>query len=80
MEKPFIANMLEAVAPLIGAKVVFEKDFQYVGYIDFGQGMRSFFRNTNFGVNPLGSTEIARDKTYASYFLNEFLEKRGRSN
>lgn len=37
----------------------------------FPDGRRHLFRNTNFNVNPAGSTEIAKDKAYTNYFLRK---------
>lgn len=72
MSDRFIVNLLRKICPDMGVKVVFESTFEWVGYLEFADGARSFFRNTNFGINPQGATEIARDKGYAAYFLRQF--------
>lgn len=69
---PFLARMLEHAARQVGAHIVLEPEFRYVGYIGFPDGRRSFFRNTNFAINDLGAAEIARDKFYAAHFLDRF--------
>lgn len=72
MPPPFLARMLHEAADAVGAQVVLEPEFRYVGYVQFADGRRSFFRNTNFGINDLGSAEIARDKFYAAHFMRQF--------
>lgn len=56
----------------MGAKLLIEPDYQFVGQIIFKNGKKTFFRNTNFNINHLGSVEIARDKDYSKFFLKKF--------
>ena len=53
----------------IGAQVLVEPEFGYVGQITFKNGRRTFFRNRNSSINSHGAVEIARDKGYTSFFL-----------
>ena len=55
----------------MGIRVVLEPEFQFAGELIFPDGRRHLFRNTNFNVNPAGSTEIAKDKDYTKFFLRE---------
>ncbi len=72
MKRPFVTEIINRIAPRIGATVLIEPEYGFVGQIVFKNGNRAFFRNTKFNINALGSVEIARDKAYASFFLKEF--------
>lgn len=66
---PFITAMMLKLCPKIGATVLVEPEFGYVGQITFKNGTRTFFRNRNSSINAHGAVEIARDKGYTSFFL-----------
>lgn len=66
---PFITAMMLKLCPKIGATVLVEPEFGYVGQITFKNGSRTFFRNRNSSINAHGAVEIARDKGYTSFFL-----------
>lgn len=68
LETPFGATIL-TVAKRIGAKVLLEPESGIAGRITLRNGKTTFFRNTSFDLNPLGSTEIVKDKSYAAFFL-----------
>jgi hypothetical protein len=72
MKHPFASQILSKVAPSLGIKVELEPEYGFVGELIFPDGRRHLFRSTNFNLNPAGSTEIARDKQYTSYFLQKF--------
>jgi D-alanine-D-alanine ligase-like ATP-grasp enzyme len=55
----------------MGISVELEPEYQFAGELVFPDGRRHLFRNTNFNVNPAGSTEIAKDKGYTSFFLRK---------
>lgn len=63
--------LIAEIAPSMGISVELEPEFQFAGELVFPDGRRHLFRNTNFNVNPAGSTEIAKDKGYTSYFLRK---------
>jgi D-alanine-D-alanine ligase-like ATP-grasp enzyme len=48
-----------------------EPESGIVGRITFRNGKTTYFRNTNFDINSLGSTEIAKDKDFAAFFLSK---------
>ncbi len=60
---------MKKLCPKIGAKILIEPEFGYVGQITFKNGRRTFFRNRNSSINSHGAVEIARDKGYTSFFL-----------
>lgn len=72
IRKSFVAEIICRVAPKIGARVLMEPEYGFVGEITFGDGRKVLFRDRNFNVNPLASSEIARDKGYADFFLRHY--------
>ena len=72
MRKPFVTDRIVKLAKEINAKVILEPEYEFVGHITFENGNTTIFRDTAFNINALGSVQIAKDKGYASYFLNEF--------
>lgn len=62
---------MQELAEEAGVRVVVEPKFGYVGQIFCPNGKVHYFRNTHFDLNPLGATEISRDKDYASFFMSE---------
>jgi D-alanine-D-alanine ligase-like ATP-grasp enzyme len=56
----------------MGAKVVVEPEYGWVGQVVFKNGKKVLFRGTSFNINALGSVEISRDKGYSSFFLKRF--------
>lgn len=72
MKTPFVTEILKKIAPLIGAELLIEPEYSFVGQVKFQNGKKMLFRGSNFNVNRLGSVEIARDKGYSSFFLQTF--------
>ncbi len=68
-ERPFVGRLMERLAPLAGVEVVVEPRYGYVGQIICPNGRIHYFRNTHFDLNPLGATEISKDKDYAAFFM-----------
>ncbi len=71
MRYPFASTMIAKIGPSIGIRVELEPEYQFAGELVFPNGRRHLFRNTNFNINPAGSTEIAKDKNYTTYFLHK---------
>lgn len=71
MRYPFASIIISEIAPSLGIVVELEPEYGFAGELIFPDGRRHLFRNTNFNVNPAGSTEIAKDKGYTSYFLRK---------
>lgn len=72
LSHPFVTEIILRIAPQIGAEVLVEPEYGYVGCVIFRNGRKVLFRGTNLNINPLGSSEIARDKGYADFFLKHF--------
>ncbi|MDD5251145.1 MAG: cyanophycin synthetase [Patescibacteria group bacterium] len=68
-QPPFMGLLLKMLAPKIGAKVILEPKWGFVGCIIYKNGRRRYFRYSSLDLNPLGATEIATDKDYANCFL-----------
>jgi D-alanine-D-alanine ligase-like ATP-grasp enzyme len=70
-ETPIVGKLLQKIAPRIGATVLMEPEWEITGQIAFKNGRRSYFRYNTLDVNPMGSSEIARDKDYSNFFMDE---------
>lgn len=68
-ESLVLGRMLQKIAPRIGAKIVLEPEWGIVGQITFKSGRHSYFRYNTVDLNSLGSSEIAKDKDYANFFM-----------
>ncbi|MEI6238447.1 MAG: cyanophycin synthetase [bacterium] len=68
-KESLVARIFEKIAPTIGAKVLLESEWGMVGQIIYKNGKKSYFRGSSLDINPLGSSEIARDKDFAYYFM-----------
>lgn len=71
MRYPFASMLIAEIGPSMGISVELEPEYQFAGELIFPDGRRHLFRNTNFNVNAAGSTEIAKDKGYTSFFLRK---------
>lgn len=69
---PFLTPILVKVAECMGAHVMIEPTYGSVGCITFRNGNTTFFRGAKLDINPLGATEVAKDKGYTSFFLAQF--------
>jgi D-alanine-D-alanine ligase-like ATP-grasp enzyme len=68
-ESLILGPILRKIAPLIGASVFIEPKWGIVGQITFKSGRRSYFRYNTLDLNPVGSSDVARDKDYANFFM-----------
>ncbi|MFA7286170.1 MAG: cyanophycin synthetase [Patescibacteria group bacterium] len=66
---PLLGQVLQKIAPRIGAKVVMEPEWNVVGQIIFKNGRKRYFRYSSLDLNSLGSSEVAKDKDYANFFM-----------
>lgn len=64
-----LGRILRKIAPRIGATVLVEPEWEIVGQITFKSGRRSYFRYNTLDLNPMGGSEVARDKDYANFFM-----------
>ena len=68
-ESLILGKLLQKIAPRIGAKVFLEPEWNVAGQITFKNGKSSFFRYNTVDLNPIGSSDIAKDKDYANFFM-----------
>ncbi len=69
-ESLILGRMLKKIAPQIGATVFLEPKWGIVGQITFKSGKHSYFRYNTLDLNPVGSSDIAKDKDYAAFFMS----------
>lgn len=62
--------MLEKIAPKIGATVLREPKWGIVCQVTFKNGKKRYSRYNSVDLNSLGASEIAKDKDYANFFMN----------
>ena len=72
--RAFVGSLFKKLAREIGAKVLVEPTWKTVGQITFPgragkDGSRRYFRYSSVDLNPLGASEISKDKDYAAFFL-----------
>jgi len=70
-ESLVMGKILKKLAPSIGASVYLEPKWNITGKITFKNGKCSYFRYNTLDLNPVGSTEIAKDKDYANHFMKK---------
>jgi D-alanine-D-alanine ligase-like ATP-grasp enzyme len=68
-ESYLLGGLLEKLAPQIGASVFLEPRWGIAGQITFANGKRSYFRYNSLDLNPVGSSDISRDKGYSNLFM-----------
>ena len=68
-ESWMLGRIIRKIAPSIGASVLLESEWGIVGQITFKNGRRSYFRYNTLDLNPMGSSEVARDKDYSNFFM-----------
>lgn len=66
---PLLGQVLQKIAPRIGATVIMESKWKIVGQIIYKSGQKRYFRYSSLDLNPLGASEIAKDKDYANFFM-----------
>ncbi len=69
MSKSLIIGLMRELAQEMDVKIRIEPDWEYVAQIITADGRKRYFRNTVLDLNGAGSTEIAKDKDFASFFL-----------
>lgn len=68
-ESLVLGPIMRKIAPRIGATVITEPEWGIVGQITFKNGKRSYFRYNTLDLNPVGSSDVAKDKDYANFFM-----------
>lgn len=68
-ESLVLGRLLQEIAPSIGASVLLEPEWGIAGQIVFRSGKKSYFRYNTLDLNPIGASDIAKDKDYANFFM-----------
>ena len=68
-ESLVLGKLLRKIATRIGASVFLEPEWEIAGQITFKGGKHSYFRYNTLDLNPVGSSDIAKDKDYANLFM-----------
>ncbi|MFA5886790.1 MAG: cyanophycin synthetase [Patescibacteria group bacterium] len=66
-----LGQIFQKIAPKIGARIIMEPNWGIVGQIIFSNGQKRYFRYSSIDINPLGASEISKDKDYASFFMKK---------
>jgi D-alanine-D-alanine ligase-like ATP-grasp enzyme len=66
---PLLGKILRKIAPKIGATIVMEPEWNAVGQIAFKNGRKRYFRYSTVDLNPVGASDIAKDKDFATFFI-----------
>lgn len=64
-----LAGLLKKLAPKIGARVLLEPEWRIAGQIRYKDGSKRYFRYNTLDLNPVGASDIAKDKDYANFFM-----------
>lgn len=64
-----LAGLLKKLAPKIGARVLLEPEWRIAGQIQYKDGSNRYFRYNTLDLNPVGASDIAKDKDYANFFM-----------
>jgi D-alanine-D-alanine ligase-like ATP-grasp enzyme len=68
---PYLTNLIKKLAPKVGARVVVEPDWEYVAQIRYKNGVVRSIKYLSLDLNHIGSSDIAKDKGYAKFFLEK---------
>lgn len=66
---PLLGQILRKIGPRIGATIVMEPEWNVAGQIIFKDGRKRYFRASTLDLNPVGASDIAKDKDYANFFM-----------
>jgi D-alanine-D-alanine ligase-like ATP-grasp enzyme len=72
MKIPFTTSTIKKLAEEIGAVIVTDPEYSFVGHITFKNGNKTFFHTATFDINYFGSAAIAKDKGVSNFFLKKF--------
>ncbi len=70
-EIPYLTKLVMRLAPKIGAKVVVEPEWGIAAQIIYKNGVVRSLRMYSLDLNHIASSDIARDKDYAKFFMKK---------
>ncbi len=73
-ERLVLAGILQKLAPRLGARVLLEPEWNIAGQIHYPgragkKASNRYFRYNTLDLNPVGASDISKDKGYASFFM-----------
>lgn len=68
---PYLTNLIKKLAPKVGARVVIEPEWGIVSQIIYKNGVVRSLRMYSLDLNHIASADIARDKDYAKFFMEQ---------
>jgi D-alanine-D-alanine ligase-like ATP-grasp enzyme len=68
---PYLTQLIQKLAPKIGARVVVEPEWGIVSQIIYKNGVVRSVRMYSLDLNHIASSDIARDKDYAKFFMKK---------
>ncbi|OGI62553.1 hypothetical protein A2818_02360 [Candidatus Nomurabacteria bacterium RIFCSPHIGHO2_01_FULL_40_12] len=68
---PYLTRLIIKLAPKVGAKVVVEGEWGIVAQIIYRNGIVRSLRMYSLDLNHIASSDIARDKDYAKFFMQK---------
>lgn len=66
-----VSSIIVELAPELGITVRLDPEYGRAGQLTTPDGRKYYFRGTIFDLNTLGASEVARDKDYASHFMQD---------
>jgi D-alanine-D-alanine ligase-like ATP-grasp enzyme len=69
MKKSFVTPIIARLARKAGIPIVVEPRYGYAAQITGKNGRKHYLKGQSLDINPLGASEIARDKAYSNFFL-----------
>jgi D-alanine-D-alanine ligase-like ATP-grasp enzyme len=67
-----ITSIIQKVALQIGAVVLVEPEYKFLGHITFKNGKKSVFSRGKLNINGFASAYLAEDKGFSNFFLKQF--------
>ncbi len=61
--------ILKSLEERVGCKILLEPKFNLAGSVSFEDGRIFYFKNTSIDINNFGAAEIAKDKGYTRFFM-----------
>ncbi|MDO8579512.1 MAG: cyanophycin synthetase [bacterium] len=67
--KPLLGQLIQKIAPRIGARIVIEPEWNIVGQVIYKSGKKRYFKYSSLDLNTQAASEIAKDKGYSDFFM-----------
>ena len=71
MKLPYLTKLAQKLAPKVGARVVIEPEWGVASQIIYKNGVVRSLRMYSLDLNHIASADIARDKDYAKFFMQQ---------